>query len=59
VSAAAVTVVTAARLLSSAAARGRSKTATPPIQPVNPTPRLEWITRPIVNGPPLVASAGV
>jgi len=31
----------------------------PPIQPVKLTLRLEWITLPIVNGPPLVASAGV
>ncbi len=27
-----------------------SKTATPPIQPVKPTPRLLWITRPMVPG---------
>ena len=53
------TAVTAASPRSSAAERGRSKTATPPIQPVKPTLRLEWITLPIVNGPPLVASAGV
>jgi hypothetical protein len=31
----------------------RLKTATPPSQPVKPTLRLLWITRPMVHGPPL------
>lgn len=36
----------------------RLKTATPPIQPVKPTLRELWITRPMVKGPPFPA-AGV
>lgn len=44
---------------SSVASSARSKTATPPIQPVKPTLRLLWMTRPIVKGPPLESSLGV
>ena len=42
----------------SSALNARSKTATPPIQPVKPTLRLLWMTRPMVKGPPLCASCG-
>ena len=54
-----VTAVAAWRVPSSAAVRARLKTATPPIQPVKPTPRLLWITRPMVKGPPVPSLAGV
>jgi len=37
-------------LASSSAVRARSKTATPPIQPVKPTLRELWMTRPMVKG---------
>jgi hypothetical protein len=43
---------------SSSTLNGRLKTATPPIQPVKPTLRLLWITRPMVNGPPLPSFGG-
>jgi hypothetical protein len=33
-------------------------TATPPIQPVKPTLRELWMTRPMVKGPPLPSSGG-
>ena len=36
----------------------RLKTAAPPIQPVKPTLRLLWTTRPMVNGPPLPSFGG-
>lgn len=49
----------AASFCNSWADKARSNTATPPIQPVKPTLRLLWITRPIVNGPPRFASFGV
>jgi len=45
--------------IEAAALNARSNTATPPIQPVKPTPRLLWMTRPMVKGPPLWASFGV
>jgi hypothetical protein len=40
--------------LNSSALSVRSNTATPPIHPVKPTPRLLWMTRPMVKGPPLL-----
>ena len=43
----------------SVSVKAPSNTATPPIQPVKPTLRELWMTRPIVNGPPLPSSAGV
>jgi hypothetical protein len=52
-------VVAAWRVPSSAAVRARLKTATPPIQPVKPTLRPLWITRPMVKGPPVPSLAGV
>ena len=52
-------VAKACRRASSAAVRARSKTATPPIQPVKPTPRELWMTRPMVNGPPVPSAFGV
>jgi hypothetical protein len=48
----------ACSLASSSALRARSKTATPPIQPVKPTPRELWMTRPMVKGPPVPSSLG-
>lgn len=55
----AVTVVAAWSAPISAAVSARLKTATPPIQPVKPTPRPLWITRPMVKGPPVPSLAGV
>lgn len=43
---------------SSSTPSARLKTATPPIQPVKPTLRLLWMTRPMVNGPPLPSFGG-
>ena len=48
-----------ASFANSSAPRARLKTATPPIQPVKPTPRELWITRPMVKGPPVPSFAGV
>jgi len=42
---------------SSSTLNARLKTATPPIQPVKPTLRLLWMTRPMVKGLPLVTSS--
>jgi hypothetical protein len=50
---------TFANAFSSSAVSARSNTATPPIQPVKPTLRELWMTRPIVKGPPLPSLAGV
>ena len=50
--------VSAWNLAISSAVRARSKTATPPIQPVKPTLRELWITRPIVKGPPVPSFLG-
>ena len=53
------TAVAAWRAPSSAAVSARLKTATPPIQPVKPTLRPLWMTRPMVKGPPVPSLAGV
>jgi hypothetical protein len=50
-------ISSSSRLISSPV-RARLKTATPPIQPVKPTLRLLWMTRPMVKGPPLCAAFG-
>ena len=52
-------VASACSCASSAAPKARLKTATPPIQPVKPTPRELWMTRPMVNGPPVPSAFGV
>ncbi len=54
-----VTAVAVWSALISAGESARLKTATPPIHPVKPTPRLLWITRPMVKGPPVPSLAGV
>jgi hypothetical protein len=49
----------AASFAISSALSARLKTATPPIQPVKPTLRELWMTRPMVKGPPVPSLAGV